>query len=68
LKTLIDDVIKEVIGVGLCPKLTVCDKGTNNQSALKLLNVSEDKPYFFIDENKIFAIFDVPHLRGSGTI
>ncbi|CAI6369764.1 unnamed protein product [Macrosiphum euphorbiae] len=65
LKTLIVDVIKELIGVGLCPKLTVCDQGTNNQSALKLLNVSEDKPYFFIDENKIFAIFDVPHLVKS---
>jgi len=30
-KTLIVDVIKELIGVELSPQLTVCDQGTNNQ-------------------------------------
>jgi len=39
LKTLIVDVIKELIIVGLCPKLTVRGQLTNNQSALKLLSI-----------------------------
>lgn len=29
------------------------------------MNVSEDKPYFFIEEQKIFALFDTPHLLKS---
>jgi len=61
LKTLIVDVIKELIGVELSPQLTVCDQGTNNQWALKLLNVSKGKPYI----NTFFAIFDVPNLVKS---
>lgn len=65
LKTLIVEVLKKLFEVGLCPKLTVCDQGTNNQSAMKQLNVNEDKPYFYVDENKIFSIYDVPHLMKS---
>lgn len=63
LKTLIINVLTKVIETGLCPKLIVCDQGINNQSALRLLN--EDRPYFYVNENKIFAIYDVPHLVKS---
>ncbi|KAL4149559.1 hypothetical protein QTP88_003486 [Uroleucon formosanum] len=65
LKNLIIDVLQKLFEVGLCPKIIVCDQGTNNQSALKSLNVSEDSPFFFINDNKIFSLFDVPHLIKS---
>jgi len=62
---LIQDVLKKLFEVGLCPTIIVCDQGTNNQSTLKSLNVSEDKPYFFINDHKIFSLLDVPHLLKS---
>lgn len=65
LKNLIIDVLNNLIDVGLCPKLIVCDQGTTNQSALKLLNISEDNPFFFVNGYKIFSVFDVPHLLKS---
>jgi len=65
LKTLIIDVLQVLFDTGLIPKLIICDQGTNNQSALKLLNVSEDKPFFYVGEHKLFALFDTPHLLKS---
>lgn len=43
----------------------MCDQSTSNQSALKLLNISEENPFFFVDGHKIFTIYDVPHLLKS---
>lgn len=40
LKKLIINVPKTLIETGLCPKMIVCDQGTNNQSALKSLDVT----------------------------
>lgn len=65
LKQLIIHVLETLFETGLCPKLIICDQGSNNQSALKSLNVTENKPYFFINDKKIHAIFDVPHLLKS---
>jgi hypothetical protein len=47
-KKLIIDVLNNLIDVGLCSKLIVCDHGTTNQSALKLLDISEDNPFFLL--------------------
>lgn len=65
LKTLIVDVMQELFNVGLYLKIVICDQGTNNQSALKSLNVTEENPCFYVDENKVFALFDTPHLLKS---
>lgn len=56
---------KKLFDVGLCPKLIVCDQGTSNQSALKLLNISKENPFFFVNDHKIFSLYDVPHLLKS---
>lgn len=40
----------------------ICDQGTNNVAALKNLGVSIEKPYFIVGINKVFSIFDVPHI------
>ena len=59
LRNLIIDVLKKLFEVGLCPKVIVCDQGTNNQSTLKSLNISEANPYFYIDNNKFFSLFSL---------
>lgn len=65
LKSLIVDVVHELFNVGLFPKMIICDQGTNNQNALKSLNVTEKNPYFYVDENNIFAIYYTPNLLKS---
>lgn len=65
LNKLIINIIIELFNVGLCPKMSVCDQGTNNQSALKSLGIDENKPYFYVNKNRVFSIFDVPHLVKS---
>lgn len=65
LKKIIIDVLQKLFEIGLCPKIIVCDQGTNNQSTLKSLNVSVENPFFFVNNNKIFSIFDIPHLLKS---
>lgn len=62
LQNLIKSTITKVMDAGLKVVAIVCDQGTNNQSALKSLGISVDKPYFFVDEKKIFSIFDIPHI------
>ncbi|KAL4127222.1 hypothetical protein QTP88_011412 [Uroleucon formosanum] len=62
LKDLIVYVLRTLLEAGLHPKIIVCDKGTNNQSTLKALNVTEHNPYFFINDKKymlylMFCIF-----------
>ncbi|KAL4112123.1 hypothetical protein QTP88_015971 [Uroleucon formosanum] len=65
LKNLIIDVLQELFDIGILPKVIICDQGSNNQSALKSLNVTENKPYFYVNENKIISLFDTPHLLKS---
>lgn len=49
----------------LFPKVIICDQDTNNQRAFKLLNITEDKPYFYVDKNKIVSLYDTPHILKS---
>lgn len=46
--------------------LTVCcvtnDMGSNNIQLANILGVTPEKPYFYVAEQKIAYIFDVPHL------
>lgn len=65
LKDLIQYNLKTLIKIGYIPKAIVCDQGSNNRGALNLLGVTKDRPYFILDNFKIFAVFDVPHLFKS---
>lgn len=65
LKDLIVDILNKLFNIGLHPKFIVCDQGTSNQSALKLLNIDENNPFFFVNGHKVFSLFDVPHLFKS---
>ena len=49
--------------IGLCPKVVICDQGSNNRSYLeKLEKVSIEKPYMMHNGKKVFVMFDPPHL------
>lgn len=55
-------VIQRLLDCGLHVKAIICDQGTNNVAALKLLKVTKDKPFFEVNERRIYSIFDAPHL------
>ena len=61
------DILKETLTalfkIGADVRMIVCDQGSNNQSLFNtFLNVTIDKPFFFHEEKKIFALYDWPHL------
>ena len=64
LNIMIDEAIKTLKSVGLVVKAFVCDQGPNNMAMIRSRGISVDKPYFFHenDNNKIFVIYDPPHL------
>lgn len=47
--------------------ISVCDQGSNNKKAYKVLGVTVEKPYFYLKDEltEIFAIFDKQHLIKS---
>ena len=52
--------------IGLVVKCVVTDQGSNNQSLFdNYLKVSPSKPYFTVNDNKIFVMYDPPHLLKS---
>lgn len=48
------------IGLSVC--VLASDMGTNNIQLTNILKVTSNKPYFFINEQKFFYMFDTPHL------
>ena len=64
LKTLLFECIKELSTAGYIVKAVICDMGSTNQKLMKDedILVSEEKPYFFFQNEKIFVFFDPPHL------
>lgn len=47
------------------PKVLVCDQSTTNQSAYRMLKISQNNPKLVIRGIEIIAIFDTPHLIKS---
>lgn len=62
LKELILEAVAEVQKIGLTVKVFVCDQGSNNRSAIGMLGVTQLKPYFSFHDEKVFVIYDPPHL------
>lgn len=56
------EAVQRLLDCGFIIKAVICDQGSNNVAALKLLNVEKDKPFFEINGKKIYSIFDTPHL------
>ena len=62
LKNILQEAISHLEHMGLQVVSVVNDQGSNFMSLLKSLNVSEDRPYFEVNGNKYFTIYDRPHL------
>jgi len=43
-------------------KTVICNQGTNNVLAFKLLKITKENSFFEVDGRKIYSIFDTPHL------
>ena len=57
------EAITRLHAIGLHVKVLVCDQGSKNRQFLKLFSdVSVDKPYFSYSGNKVYVIYDPPHL------
>lgn len=71
LATLIKEIIKLIKGVGYNVLATVCDQGPTNIGALKILKSMnecgehERKNTFLVDDQKVYTLYDVPHLFKS---
>jgi len=40
----------------------MCDQGPNNRFAFIKFKLTKEKPWFIINNKKVFALFDAPHL------
>lgn len=65
LKVLIVHNLETLFSIGYNPVAIVCDQGSNNRGAFTLLGVTKHRPFFEINNKKIFCIYDVPHLFKS---
>lgn len=62
---IVKESVKHIINAGLVPTSIVCDQGTQNRRTFSLLGGTEDKPYTTICEQKLFLLYDMPHLVKS---
>ena len=59
---LLCDIISQLQEADVRVKAIICDQGSNNVALSTILNVSPEEPYFSINGEKIFFLFDTPHL------
>ena len=63
MKSLLFQCIEKLTGIALTAKAVICDQGSDNQSLFESgLNVSILKPYFIALEQKVYLLYDPPHL------
>lgn len=62
LKTIVKMCFQKLRNSGLDAMGMVCDLSRTNQKVFKCLGVTKEKPYFFLEHQKYYAFFDVPHL------
>lgn len=65
LKDIIKQVIKKLKQMTFNPLVLVCDQGSNHRRAFDLLGATKENPMIDIEGQKIFTLFDVPHLLKS---
>ena len=62
LLTLLLSCITKLQDIGLKVKLLICDQGSNNRSMIGKLGVNFKRPYFMHRLQKIYVLYDPPHL------
>ncbi|XP_028158651.1 uncharacterized protein LOC114351583 isoform X1 [Ostrinia furnacalis] len=58
----IDQYIKKLLDIGLKVKTFVANSKTDLLNEVELRSISVDKPYFFVNDVKIYYMFDVPDM------
>jgi len=54
--------MKKLKDIGIKIRLGVCDMSFTNQGLYRKWNVTKDRPFIMLDNEKIFMIHDAPHL------
>lgn len=54
--------MKRLYDCGLIVKALVCDQDASNVAAYIDLNITKYMPYYFVDDKKMYTIFDITHL------
>ena len=62
LKERLVESVRQVRRTGFIPVCVIMDQGSNNCAAVRLLGVTKDKPYFEVDGDRVYFIYDPPHL------
>lgn len=62
---IIKDCVKKIVEIHLRPTCIVCDQGTQNRSMINLLGSTDDNPSTEICRQKLYLIYDMPHLLKS---
>ena len=66
IKELVFQAIRKLRSIGLTVLALISDQGTNNQNLFETnLKMTREKPYFFLDDSKVFLLYDPPHLLKS---
>uniref|UniRef100_A0A6P7G4G8 Uncharacterized protein LOC114333707 n=1 Tax=Diabrotica virgifera virgifera TaxID=50390 RepID=A0A6P7G4G8_DIAVI len=65
LKNIVVEVVSKLQNIGYIPKVLVCDQASNNRALFKLLGACKDQPPIEIGNQRIFTVFDTPHLLKS---
>lgn len=62
IKTILLQCTSAILETGLRIRAVVCDQGSTNRKAASLLNVTKENPHFSCSEDKIYFIYDFPHI------
>lgn len=65
LKETLEACIPDLISSGLIVCLFVSDQGSNFQKFVRLMEVTPERPYFYIGDTEICFAYDTPHLYKS---
>lgn len=61
-QTIVQEAVGKLFGVGFIVIAVVSDQGSNFRKASSLLGASKEKPYFLMNGQKVWYLFDPPHL------
>ena len=65
LATLLRQCIRKLFDMGLTVKVCIGDQGVGNRGAFNILGISETRPYIEMNNQKVYFMYDPPHLLKS---
>jgi len=59
---ILNECVLKLLELGLIPSAIVCDQGSQNRRMFSLLGATYNNPSVDINGQKLFLIYDMPHL------